>query len=261
MPVYEGYGPTEASPVIAVNYAAKGCHKIGTVGPVIPGGTVKIAKDGEILYRGPNVMMGYYHQPELTAEAIDAEGWLHTGDVGEIDGIFLKITDRKKEIFKTSGGKYIAPQQVENIMKESHYISQILVVGENRKFPGALIVPAFNQVIEYFEGIGIHLRSNAEVIASDHVKALIESEIHRLNRRLGHFAQIKKFVLLAQDWSIAGGELTPTLKLKRKQLLKKYAKEVESLYAVEECMGTGVEMQSVTHSPGSASDVPEENRV
>src|SRR6516162_7272169 len=261
MPVYEGYGPTEASPVISVNYAANGCHKIGTVGLVIPGGMVKIAKDGEILYRGPNVMMGYYHQPELTAEAIDAEGWLHTGDVGEFDGIFLKITDRKKEIFKTSGGKYVAPQQVENIMKESHYISQILVVGENRKFPGALIVPAFNQVIEHFEGIGIHLRSNAEVIASDHVKALIESEVHKLNRRLGHFAQIKKFVLLAQDWSIAGGDLTPTLKLKRKQLLKKYAKEIESLYAVEKRTGTDVEMESVTHSPSPASDAREKNRV
>jgi len=136
-----------------------------------------------------------------------------------------------------------------------------LVVGENRKFPGALIVPAFNQVIEHFEGIGIHLRSNAEVIASDHVKALIESEVHKLNRRLGHFAQIKKFVLLAQDWSIAGGDLTPTLKLKRKQLLKKYAKEIESLYAVEKRTGTDVEMESVTHSPSPASDAREKNRV
>jgi long-chain acyl-CoA synthetase len=261
MPVYEGYGPTEASPVIAVNYAAKGCYKIGTVGPVIPGGSVKIAEDGEILYRGPNVMMGYYHQPELTAEAIDAEGWLHTGDVGEFDGIFLKITDRKKEMFKTSGGKYVAPQQVENIMKESPYISQILVVGENRRFPAALIVPAFNRVIEHFEGIGIHLRSNAEVVVSDKVKALIESEIHRLNRRLGHFAQIKKFVLVAQDWSIAGGDLTPTLKLKRRQLSKKYAKEIESLYFPEKRIGTDVEMQTVTHSPGPASDAREENRV
>jgi long-chain acyl-CoA synthetase len=261
MPVYEGYGPTEASPVIAVNYGANGRHKIGTVGSVIPGGTVKIAKDGEILYRGPNVMMGYYHQPELTAEAIDAEGWLHTGDVGEFDGIFLKITDRKKEIFKTSGGKYIAPQQVENIMKESHYISQVLVVGENRKFPGALIVPAFNRVIEHFEGIGIHLRSNAEVIASDNVGALIESEIHRLNKRLGHFAQIKQFVLLAQDWSIASGDLTPTLKLKRKQLLKKYAKEIESLYSVEKQTGKDVEMQSARHAPGPATEEREKNRV
>ena len=261
MPVYEGYGPTEASPVIAANHGANGHRKIGTVGPVIPGGLVKIAEDGEILYRGPNVMMGYYHRPELTAEAIDAEGWLHTGDVGEFDGIFLKITDRKKEIFKTSGGKYIAPQQVENIMKESRYISQILVVGENRKFPGALIVPAFSQVIKYFEGRGVYLHSNAEVIASDSVKALIESEVHRLNRRLGHFAQVKRFALLGQDWSIAGGDLTPTLKLKRRQLLKKYAKEIESLYSLEKPTGTDAEMQSVMPSPDPASDAREKNRV
>jgi long-chain acyl-CoA synthetase len=146
-------------------------------------------------------------------------------------------------------------------MKESPYISQILVVGENRRFPAALIVPAFNRVIEHFEGIGIHLRSNAEVVTSDNVKALIESEIHRLNRRLGHFAQIKKFVLMAQDWSIAGGDLTPTLKLKRRQLSKKYAKEIESLYSAEKRTGTDVEMQTVTHSPGPASDAREENRV
>jgi long-chain acyl-CoA synthetase len=244
IPVYEGYGPTEASPVIAVNHKAKGCRKIGTVGPVIPGGTVKIAQDGEILYRGPNVMMGYYHQPELTKEVIDAEGWLHTGDVGELDGIFLKITDRKKEIFKTSGGKYVAPQQVENIMKQSPYISQIMVVGENRKFPAALIVPAFRAIIEHFGPMGIQLRSNADVIASADANALVESEIHRFNRQLGHFAQIKKFALLEEEWSIKGGELTPTLKLKRKELLKKYANQIESLYSGVEHTGTDVEMES-----------------
>jgi long-chain acyl-CoA synthetase len=244
IPVYEGYGPTEASPVIAVNHKAKGCWKIGTVGPVIPGGTVKIAKDGEILYRGVNVMMGYYNQPELTKEVIDSEGWLHTGDVGVLDGIFLKITDRKKEIFKTSGGKYIAPQQVENIMKQSPYISQIMVVGENRKFPAAIVVPAFKAVIEHLERDGVNLCSNAEVIASTDANAFIESEIHRLNRQLGHFEQIKKFVLLEQEWSIAGGELTPTLKLKRKELLKKYANQIESLYSGEEHTGTNVEMGS-----------------
>ena len=253
MPVFEGYGPTEASPVISVNHVAKGCHKIGTVGPIIPGGIVKIAKDGEILYRGPNVMMGYYHQPELTAEVIDAEGWLHTGDVGEFDGIFLRITDRKKEIFKTSGGKYIAPQQVENLLKESPYISQVMVVGENRKFPAALVVPAFKKVIEHFEGRGVHLSSHAQLVASAEANALIESEIQRLNRRLGHFAQIKKFVLLPQDWSIAGGELTPTLKLKRRQLLKKYENEIESLYSPE--------MDASTHVPGQTSELREENRV
>ena len=233
MPVYEGYGPTEASPVIAVNYPAPGCCKIGTVGPVLPGGEVKIAADGEILYRGPNVMMGYYHRPELTAEAIDEDGWLHTGDVGEFDGIFLKITDRKKEIFKTSGRKYIAPQQIENRMKESRFIAQIMVVGENRKFPAALIVPAFQTVADHFGQRGVQLRSNREIVAHREVNALVESEIRRLNEHFGHYAQIKKFVLLSAEWSLAGGELTPTLKLKRRELLKKYAKEIESLYASE----------------------------
>ena len=261
MPVFEGYGPTEASPVIAVNHGTKGCQKIGTVGPVIPGGSVRIAKDGEILYRGPNVMMGYYHQPELTAEAIDSEGWLHTGDVGAFDGIFLKITDRKKEIFKTSGGKYIAPQQVENRMKESPYISQIMVVGENRKFPAALIVPAFKAVIEHFERKGLHLCSNAEVVASADVNNLIESEIHRLNKHLAHFLQIKKFVLLEEDWSTAGGELTPTLKLKRKQLLKKYGHVIESLYSDGKHTGTNVEMKSAAHLPDPTSDAWEGNRL
>ena len=142
------------------------------MGPVIPGGEVKIAADGEILYRGPNVMMGYYHRPELTSEAIDADGWLHTGDVGEFDGIFLKITDRKKEMFKTSGGKYIAPQQVENRMKESRFIAQIMIVGENRKFPAALIVPAFETVADHFRQRRVHWRSNCEIVANPEVNAL-----------------------------------------------------------------------------------------
>jgi long-chain acyl-CoA synthetase len=231
MPVYEGYGPTEASPVIAVNYPVPGRNKIGTVGPILAGGEAKIAEDGEILYRGPNVMMGYYHRPELTAEAIDADGWLHTGDVGEFDGVFLKITDRKKEIFKTSGGKYIAPQQIENRMKESKFIAQIMVVGENRKFPAALIVPAFQAVLNQFSQRGSSLRSSRELVVDREVNALIESEIQRLNEHFGHYSQIKKFVLLPEEWSLAGGELTPTLKLKRRELLRKYADEVESLYA------------------------------
>jgi long-chain acyl-CoA synthetase len=234
IPIYEGYGPTEASPVISANYPGQGHYKIGTVGPVIPGGEVKIAADGEILYRGPNVMLGYYHRPELTSEALDGEGWLHTGDVGTFDGIFLKITDRKKEIFKTSGGKYIAPQQIENRMRESKFIAQIMVVGENRKFPAALIVPAFQMVADYFKQKGVELHSNLEIVADRQVNALIESEIQRLNEHFGHYAQIKKFVLLAEEWSLAGGELTPTLKLKRRQLVQKYTGEIESLYAGEE---------------------------
>ncbi|HSZ79557.1 MAG TPA: long-chain fatty acid--CoA ligase, partial [Chthoniobacterales bacterium] len=234
IPIYEGYGPTEASPVISANYPGQGHYKIGTVGPVIPGGEVKIAADGEILYRGPNVMMGYYHRPELTSEVLDGEGWLHTGDVGTFDGVFLKITDRKKEIFKTSGGKYIAPQQIENRMRESKFIAQIMVVGENRKFPAALIVPAFQMVADYFNQKGVELRSSREIVADRQVHALIESEIQRLNEHFGHYAQIKKFVLLAEEWSLAAGELTPTLKLKRRQLVQKYSGEIESLYASEE---------------------------
>ena len=201
---------------------------------MIPGGEVKIAADGEILYRGPNVMMGYYRRPELTSEVLDGEGWLHTGDVGAFDGIFLKITDRKKEIFKTSGGKYIAPQQIENRMRESKFIAQIMVVGENRKFPAALIVPTFQRVADYFNQKGVQLRTNREMVADYQVNALIESEIQRLNEYFGHYAQIKKFVLLAEEWSLAGGELTPTLKLKRRQLVQKHAGEIESLYAGEE---------------------------
>jgi long-chain acyl-CoA synthetase len=239
IPIYEGYGPTEASPVISVNYPEKGRHKIGTVGPVIPGGEIKIAADGEILYRGPNVMMGYYHRPELTSEAIDGDGWLHTGDVGEFDGIFLKITDRKKEIFKTSGGKYIAPQQIENRMKESKFIAQIMIVGENRRFPAALIVPEFQAVADHFRARGVALHSNCEIVSNREVKALIESEIRRLNEHFGHYAQIKKFVLLTKEWSLAEGELTPTLKLKRRSLLKKYARELEALYdSTEQSSGT-----------------------
>jgi long-chain acyl-CoA synthetase len=230
MPVYEGYGPTEASPVISVNYSEKGRWKMGTVGPVISGGEVKIAPDGEILYRGPNVMVGYYHSPQLTAEAIDNDGWLHTGDVGEFDGPFLKITDRKKEMFKTSGGKYIAPQQIENRLKESRFISQSMVVGENRKFPAALIVPAFEPIKGYFREKGIRFHSNREIVTNPEVNELIASEINRLNEYLGHYARIKNFVLLADEWSLSGGELTPTLKLKRRQVLTKYATEIESLY-------------------------------
>jgi long-chain acyl-CoA synthetase len=230
MPVYEGYGPTEASPVISVNYPEKGRCKIGTVGPVIPGGEVKIAADGEILYRGPNVMMGYYHSPEMTVEAIDNDGWLHTGDVGEFDGHFLKITDRKKEMFKTSGGKYIAPQQIENLLRESRFISQSMVVGENRKFPAALIVPAFEPIKDYFREKGLRFCSNQEIVASPEANKLIASEINRLNEHLGQYARIKNFVLLAEEWSLSGGELTPTLKMKRRQVLTKYATEIESLY-------------------------------
>jgi long-chain acyl-CoA synthetase len=234
IPVYEGYGPTEASPVISVNHPDKDHCKVGTVGPIIPGGQVKIAPDGEILYRGPNVMMGYYHRPERTAQTIDQDGWLHTGDVGEFDGAFLKITDRKKEIFKTSGGKYVPPQLIENKLKESPFIGQTMVVGENRKFPAALVVPAFDAVKEYFRQRGLQFQSDRDLVVNPKVKELIASEIGSLNQHFGHYAQVKKFVLLPAEWSVPTGELTPTLKLKRRQLLSMYANEIESLYSCNE---------------------------
>jgi long-chain acyl-CoA synthetase len=232
--VWEGYGPTEAAPVIAVNRPKTTLHKLGTVGPVIPGGEIKIAEDGEILYRGPNVMMGYYQRPDLTKEAIDSEGWLHTGDVGEMDGPFLKITDRKKEIFKTSGGKYIAPQQVENQLKESRFIAQCMVVGENHKFPAALVVPQFDAVRSWLATESEEIEDRTEMSKHPKVIELIQSEIDHYNSRFGRYSQIKKFALLSEEWTIASGELTPTLKLKRKQISKKHAKEIAALYEKEE---------------------------
>ena len=241
--VYEGYGPTEAAPVVTTNYKKTGHHLIGTVGPVIAGGEIRLAPDGEILYRGPNVMLGYYHRPDLTAETIDAEGFLHTGDVGEfiegLDGLrFLRITDRKKEIFKTSGGKYIAPQPIENKLKESPLVAQAMVVGEYRKFPGALIVPNFAALrerlalwAEQHEGDSTPTATDSELIRLPRVRALIASEIDRINRDLAQYARIKNFALLAAEWTTAGGELTPTQKVKRREVLKKFAAEIESIYA------------------------------
>jgi long-chain acyl-CoA synthetase len=241
IPIYEGYGPTEAAPVISVNQPHTSLHRIGTVGPVIPDGEVKIAEDGEILYRGPNVMLGYYNRPDLTNETIDSEGWLHTGDVGEFDGPFLKITDRKKEIFKTSGGKYIAPQPIENRLKESKFISQCIVIGENRKFPSALIVPEFSVLKSWSESKGLSAMPPKEFVKDPQVIALYAGEIERCNQHFGRYSQIKKFTLLPEEWTIATGELTPTLKIKRKITLQKYAAEVEALYSSEEPGKTSIE--------------------
>ncbi len=230
--VYEGYGPTEAAPVITTNHKEAGAHRIGTVGQVIGGGEVRLAEDGEILYRGPNVMLGYYHRPDLTAETVDAEGFLHTGDVGEFvqgpDGAqFLRITDRKKEIFKTSGGKYIAPQPLENQLKESPFISQVMVVGEYQKFPGALIVPNFAAVRDCLQSEA----TDAELARLPETRELIASEIERLSAGFAKYARVKDFYLLSQEWTAASGELTPTQKLKRREIIKRYADQVESIYA------------------------------
>jgi len=221
IPILEGYGLTETSPVISVNQFEKGI-KFGSVGPLIENVEVRIAEDGEILVKGPNVMLGYYKLPDATAEVIDTDGWFHTGDIGTfVDGKFLKITDRKKEIFKTSGGKYIVPQAMENKFKESRFIEQIIVIGENEKFPAALIVPGFAYAKEWAAKKGIDLGdgSNRSIAENAQVRERIQSDVNEFNKGFGNWEQIKKFELLDHEFSIDGGELTPTLKLKRKIIL------------------------------------------
>lgn len=232
--VLEGYGLTETSPVIAVNNFEKNGAHFGTVGPVIPGVSVKFAEDGEILVKGPNVMKGYYKRPDLTNEVIDKEGWFHTGDIGTlVDNHFLKITDRKKEIFKTSGGKYIAPQMIENKLKESPFIEQVMVIGENQKFPSALIVPAFLYLKKWCQENNVTFTSNEELITNPKVKEAVKQAVAAANSDLGHFEQIKKFELLPKEWTIESGELTATLKMKRKVILEHNKDVVEKIYGGE----------------------------
>ncbi len=230
--VIEGYGLTETSPVIAVNYTYYPKIKFGTVGPVIKGVEVKIADDGEILCKGPNVMLGYYKSPEQTAEIIDADGWLHTGDIGTfVDGIFLKITDRKKEMFKNSSGKYIAPAVIENKMKESFLIEQAMVVGEQEKFIAALIAPNFNYLHDWCSENGIQFRDNTELVRLEPVIHLFSKEINELNKSLNQSERISKFRIVCEDWTPSGGELSPTLKLRRKFLYTKYNHILEEVYS------------------------------
>lgn len=231
IPVLEGYGLTETSPVIAVNSLEKDGVKFGTVGKVLKHVDVKIASDGEILCKGPSISIGYYKNDAATAEAIDSDGYFHTGDIGELDAEgFLRITDRKKEMFKTAGGKYVAPQALENKYMESTFIAQVMVVGENRKFPGALIVPAFDVLENWCKIKGIPFDSRESVIQKPAVIDKYEREINRLNQGFGHWEQVKKFALLAKDWTIDAGELTPKLSLKRKVILQRYEKEIEDIY-------------------------------
>ncbi|WP_026897818.1 AMP-dependent synthetase/ligase [Daejeonella oryzae] len=231
MPVLEGYGLTETSPVITVNGLNKGDTMFTTVGKTIKDVEVKIAPDGEILCKGPNVMKGYYKRPDLTAEVIDEDNFFHTGDIGElIDGKYLRITDRKKEIFKTAGGKYIAPVSLENKFKESLFIEQIIVLGENQRFPSALIVPAFAWLKEWCAKMEIPYNSNAEVIKNPRVLTKFQLEIDHYNQDFGNWEKIKKFELLSQEWSIEGGELTPKLSLKRKIILDKNKDLIEKIY-------------------------------
>ena len=231
IPVLEGYGLTETSPVISVNNLERGGRKFGTVGPVIEGVEVKIADDGEILVKGPNVMMGYYKRPDLTAEVIDSEGWFHTGDIGILeDGKYLKITDRKKEIFKTSGGKYIAPQIIENRLKESLFIEQVMVVGENEKFASALVVPAFIYLKEWCEKNKITYVSNEEIIKNKDIQKRIQEEVNKVNKSLAQFESIKKIELLPCEWSIERGEMTPKLSLKRKVISEANKQLIDKIY-------------------------------
>lgn len=232
IPILEGYGLTETSPVVSVNAFKEGI-RIGTVGTLVSDVQVRIAEDGEILVKGPNVMMGYYNNPTATREVIDNDGWFHTGDIGVFqEGKFLKITDRKKEIFKTSGGKYIAPQAIENKFKESRFIEQIIVIGENEKFPAALIVPCFAYLKEWALRHDLNFSNETNQAISSNPKVLkrIQEEVDHFNKDFGNWEQIKKFALLPNEFTIEGNELTPTLKLKRKNILAKYQKEYLSIY-------------------------------
>ena len=231
MTLVEGYGLTETSPVISVNDMRNNNFKIGSVGQIIDGVTVKIADDGEILCKGPNVMLGYYKDPKKTAEVM-TENFFHTGDIGEVDSEgFLKITDRKKEMFKTSGGKYIAPQVIENQMKQSLFIEQIMVVGENRKMPTALIQPNIEYVKQWLESKGIKTNSLEESFKESTLIQAIQNDIEGHNKNFGSWEQIKKFKLVPEEWTIEGGHLTPTMKLKRKVVKEKYSNYIEKMYS------------------------------
>jgi long-chain acyl-CoA synthetase len=235
LPVVEGYGMTESSPVISANRLPQtGDIRVGTVGPAIPGVEIKIAEDGEILCKGPNVMMGYYKEPEYTREVIDEEGWLHTGDIGVItEGRYLKITDRKKEMFKLSNGKYIAPQVIENKLKESIFIEQVMVIGENQKFASAIISPDFNFLHNWAMRHEIDFRDNAELIQNPKVVSRYQRVVNEMNKLLGQTEQIKRFRLVQEEWTPVTGELSPTLKLKRKFLANRYETTIEEIFSVQ----------------------------
>lgn len=232
----QGYGLTETCVVVSVNRYGEDNIRIGTCGPVIEGVTVKIAEeDGEILVKGPNLMLGYYKNPEATAEVMDSEGWFHTGDVGTfIEGRFLKITDRKKEIFKTSSGKYIAPLMIENKIKECRYVEQSMVVGENQKFASAIIVPSFANFKEYCKDHNITWTNNEEMSAHEDLKKLINEHVKLMNKTLAPYEQLKRVAVLSKEWSIEGGELTPKMSLKRKIIKEKNMDAINKIFAVED---------------------------
>jgi long-chain acyl-CoA synthetase len=228
IPIYEGYGPTENSPVITVN--RRNDIRIGTVGECIDGQKIKLEADGEICVKGPSVMLGYYKRPDLTAETI-INGWLHTGDIGVFEeDKYLKITDRKKELFKTSGGKYVAPAPIENKMKESPFVEQMMIIGAEQKFVGALIVPSFPSLQEWMRHKDIPFTTNEDAVHNPKVLDLYKELIDSFNKFFNHVEQVKKFELLPNEWTIDTGELTPTLKLKRKVIMEKYKGAIERIY-------------------------------
>ena len=227
--ILEGYGLTETSPGISIGLPDPSKAKLDYVGPLLNGVNVKIAEDGEILVKGPNVMMGYFKDQEKTDEVIK-QGWFHTGDIGELTADnYLKITDRKKEMFKTSGGKYIAPQVMENKLKESVLIEQVMVVGENHKFPAAILVPNMDAVMGWAERHNIDAQ-DANILSNPELIKKFQNEVDNANQKFGHWEQIKKFEILSDQWGIVTGELTPTLKLKRRIIKEKYADLIEKIY-------------------------------
>ena len=231
IPIMEGYGLTETSPVISVNRYQEEGRMFGTVGPLIRNVEVKLADDGEILCKGPNVMIGYYKRPDLTADSIE-NGWFKTGDIGTmINNEFLKITDRKKEIFKTSGGKYVAPLAIEMKLKESPYIENIMITGAGEKFVGALIIPAFLNIKEWCKQQNIDYISNEDAVQNEKILDLYKNEIEKYNSGFSHVEQIKKFRLLSHEWSVDGGELTPKLSLKRKIIMDKNSLDIQKIYS------------------------------
>ncbi len=232
VPIYEGYGLTETSPVIAVNYpTTPGNVMFGTVGPIVNNIEVKFAEDGEILMKGDSLMMGYYRSPEQTAEAIDKEGWFHTGDIGELrKGKFLAITDRKKEIFKLSNGKYVAPQMIENKLKESFFIEQAMIVGENEKFVSALISPNFMFLHNWCARYKIHYENNIALVLIPEVIARIQKEVNEVNKSLGSHEKIKRIRVVSEQWDTSSGELSPTLKLRRRIIYNRYDAILQEIY-------------------------------
>lgn len=232
----QGYGLTETCVVVSVNRYGEDNIRIGTCGPVVEGCQVKIAEeDGEILVKGPNVMSGYYKNPEATSEVIDKDGWFHTGDVGTfVEERFLKITDRKKEIFKTSAGKYIAPLMIENKIKECRFVEQSMVVGENQKFASAIIVPSFINFKDYCKDHSINWTTNEDMSNHETLKKLINDHIKIMNKTLAPYEQLKRIAVLSKEWSIEGGELTPKMSLKRKVIKEKNIDAINKIFAVED---------------------------